>query len=111
MKVDHWYTASSIHDNYPPFSFIQKALKSAEKKAKQSLKEAATVSRIQKARKVLWFEKFFWFISSENYLVIGGRDQQQNELIVKKYLNDGEEWAGRGGEGKGGSEKIMMTVV
>lgn len=35
------------------------------------------------------FEKFFWFISSENFLVIGGRDQQQNELVVKKYLNDG----------------------
>jgi len=35
------------------------------------------------------FEKFFWFISSENYLVIGGRDQQQNELIVKKYLDEG----------------------
>lgn len=48
------------------------------------------MSRIQKARKVLWFEKFYWFISSENYLVIGGRDQQQNELIVKKYLNNSE---------------------
>ena len=35
------------------------------------------------------FEKFFWFISSENYLVIGGRDQQQNELVVKRYLNEG----------------------
>ena len=36
------------------------------------------------------FEKFFWFISSENYLVIGGRDQQQNEIIVKKYLKAGK---------------------
>ena len=35
------------------------------------------------------FEKFYWFISSDNYLIIGGRDQQQNELVVKKYLNDG----------------------
>lgn len=35
------------------------------------------------------FEKFLWFISSENYLVIGGRDQQQNELIVKRYLQPG----------------------
>ena len=35
------------------------------------------------------FEKFYWFISSENYLVIGGRDQQQNEIIVKKYLKAG----------------------
>ena len=38
---------------------------------------------------VIRFEKFYWFISSENYLVIGGRDQQQNELIVKRYLTDG----------------------
>ncbi len=36
------------------------------------------------------FEKFFWFVSSENYLVIGGRDQQQNELIVKRHLKPGK---------------------
>lgn len=63
-----------------------KALKSAEKKTKQTLKEVQTITSINKARKVYWFEKFFWFISSENYLVIGGRDQQQNELIVKRYM-------------------------
>lgn len=63
-----------------------KAMKSAEKKTKQTLKEVQTISNINKARKVYWFEKFFWFISSENYLVIAGRDQQQNELIVKRYF-------------------------
>ncbi|XP_026478468.1 nuclear export mediator factor NEMF homolog isoform X1 [Ctenocephalides felis] len=63
-----------------------KALKSAEKKTKQTLKEVQMMTTISKARKVMWFEKFYWFISSENYLVIGGRDQQQNELIVKRYL-------------------------
>uniref|UniRef100_A0A8C5YQA8 Ribosome quality control complex subunit NEMF n=1 Tax=Marmota marmota marmota TaxID=9994 RepID=A0A8C5YQA8_MARMA len=64
----------------------EKAFKSAEKKTKQTLKEVQTVTSIQKARKVYWFEKFLWFISSENYLIIGGRDQQQNEIIVKRYL-------------------------
>ncbi|XP_040267600.1 nuclear export mediator factor Nemf-like [Bufo bufo] len=68
----------------------EKAFKSAEKKTKQTLKEVQTVSSIQKARKVYWFEKFLWFISSENYLVIAGRDQQQNEMIVKKYLRPGD---------------------
>ncbi|CAH2244833.1 jg23044 [Pararge aegeria aegeria] len=63
-----------------------KALKSAERKTKQTLKEAHTISNITKARKTYWFEKFFWFISSDNYLVIGGRDQQQNELLVKRYM-------------------------
>ncbi|KAG8449169.1 hypothetical protein GDO86_016009 [Hymenochirus boettgeri] len=68
----------------------EKAFKSAEKKTKQTLKEVQTVSTIQKARKVYWFEKFLWFISSENYLVIAGRDQQQNEMIVKRYLKPGD---------------------
>ena len=63
-----------------------KALKSAERKTQQTLKDVRIQTSISKARKVFWFEKFYWFISSENYLVIGGRDQQQNELIVKRYL-------------------------
>ncbi|KAM4543259.1 ribosome quality control complex subunit NEMF [Odontesthes bonariensis] len=67
-----------------------KAMKSAEKKTQQTLKEVQTVTTIQKARKVYWFEKFLWFISSENYLVIAGRDQQQNEMIVKRYLRAGD---------------------
>ena len=63
-----------------------KALKSAERKTQQSLKEMRSISTISKARKTYWFEKFYWFISTENYLIIGGRDQQQNELIVKRYM-------------------------
>ncbi|KFP50324.1 Nuclear export mediator factor Nemf, partial [Cathartes aura] len=71
----------------------EKAFKSAEKKTKQTLREVQTVTTIQKARKVYWqvqFEKFLWFISSENYLIIAGRDQQQNEVIVKRYLKPGD---------------------
>ncbi|CAH1729386.1 unnamed protein product [Chironomus riparius] len=65
-----------------------KALKSAERKTKQALKDVKIQTTITKARKVYWFEKFYWFISSENFLVIGGRDQQQNEVIVKKYMRE-----------------------
>lgn len=64
----------------------EKALKSTEKKTLASIKEAQNIHLIKKARKVLWFEKFKWFVTSENYLVLGGRDAQQNELLVKKYL-------------------------
>ncbi|KAM9777730.1 ribosome quality control complex subunit NEMF [Neosynchiropus ocellatus] len=67
-----------------------KAMKSAEKKTQQTLKEVQTAITIQKARKVYWFEKFLWFITSENYLIIAGRDQQQNEMIVKRYLRAGD---------------------
>jgi predicted ribosome quality control (RQC) complex YloA/Tae2 family protein len=36
-------------------------------------------------RKPEWFEKFRWFISSDNHLVIGGRDATTNEIVIKKY--------------------------
>lgn len=48
---------------------------------------------LQVVRKPAWFERFHWFISSENYLVISGRDAQQNELIVKKYFRKREHTA------------------
>lgn len=40
----------------------------------------------QQLRKAHWFEKFAWFMTSENHLVLSGRDAQQNELLVKRYL-------------------------
>lgn len=46
-------------------------------KQKQTLKEA---------RKVHWFERFHWFVSSDGHLVLSGKDAQQNDLLVKRYL-------------------------
>jgi len=68
----------------------QQAIASAERKTQQALAQVDQRSRIQKLRKVYWFEKFHWFISSENFLVIGGRDAQQNETLVKKYLQSND---------------------
>lgn len=45
---------------------------------------------MDRIRKVFWFEKFDWFISSENYLVISGKSAQMNEMLVKKYMDQGD---------------------
>ncbi|KAK4518124.1 uncharacterized protein ATC70_001475 [Mucor velutinosus] len=63
-----------------------KALKSAERKIRQDLKETKITATINKIRKPFWFEKFLWFISTDGHLVIAGRDMQQNEMLVKRYL-------------------------
>jgi predicted ribosome quality control (RQC) complex YloA/Tae2 family protein len=39
-----------------------------------------------KERKQKWFEKYRWFITSNNLLVVGGKSATQNEEIVKKYM-------------------------
>jgi predicted ribosome quality control (RQC) complex YloA/Tae2 family protein len=46
----------------------------AELKTEQALKQVAVNAKMIKARKQYWFEKFLWFISSDNFLVVGGRD-------------------------------------
>jgi predicted ribosome quality control (RQC) complex YloA/Tae2 family protein len=68
----------------------QKALKAAEKKTAQQLHAVDLKAKIQRLRKIHWFEKFHWFITAENYLVIGGKDAQQNEALVKKQLRKGD---------------------
>ncbi|KAL1359000.1 uncharacterized protein [Arachis hypogaea] len=68
----------------------EKAFKAAEKKTRLQLNQEKSVATISHMRKVHWFEKFNWFISSENYLIISGRDAQQNEMIVKRYMSKGD---------------------
>ncbi|XP_073118460.1 uncharacterized protein [Henckelia pumila] len=68
----------------------EKAFKAAEKKTRKQLSQEKAIATISHMRKVHWFEKFNWFISSENYLVISGRDAQQNEMIVKRYMSKGD---------------------
>jgi predicted ribosome quality control (RQC) complex YloA/Tae2 family protein len=47
-------------------------------------KQEAPAAKI-KAVKQEWYEKFRWFISSDDYLVIGGRDATTNEIVIKKH--------------------------
>ncbi len=43
---------------------------------------------VKKARRREWFETYHWFVSSEGFLVIAGRDAKSNEKIVKRHLKD-----------------------
>ncbi|MFW5946440.1 MAG: ribosome rescue protein RqcH [Candidatus Natronoplasma sp.] len=40
-----------------------------------------------------WFDRYKWFLSSENHMVIAGKDTQTNEEIVKKYLEKYDRYA------------------
>lgn len=68
------------------------ALKSAEKKIAQDLKKNLKGEKpvLQLTRRQMWFEKFLWFISSDGYLVVGGRDAGTNEVLYKKHLRKGD---------------------
>ncbi|KAE8730968.1 hypothetical protein F3Y22_tig00002841pilonHSYRG00092 [Hibiscus syriacus] len=87
-----WYGMKKKQESKQEKTIVahEKAFKAAERKTRLQLSQEKTVATITHMRKVHWFEKFNWFISSENYLVISGRDAQQNEMIVKRYMSKGD---------------------
>ncbi|KAK5135741.1 hypothetical protein LTR08_004727 [Meristemomyces frigidus] len=70
----------------------QKALKSTEQKVMADLKKGLKQEKdvLRPVRKQMWFEKFVYFISSDGYLVLAGRDAQQNEILYRRYLKKGD---------------------
>ncbi|KAF2858884.1 hypothetical protein K470DRAFT_278168 [Piedraia hortae CBS 480.64] len=70
----------------------QKAIKNTEKKVLADLKKGTKQEKqvLRPARKPMWFEKFIFFISSDGYLIIAGRDVQQDELLYHRHLRKGD---------------------
>jgi len=74
-------------------SRAREAIKSLEDKMALEVEEEVS-KRIAKPIKVTaivkrkWYENFYWFKSSDGFLVVGGRDASQNEALVRKWLRD-----------------------
>lgn len=68
--------------------------KALDKEEKTKVALESIVGKISQKRVIVpaqkrepyWFEKFHFFISTENELVIGGKNADQNEIIVKKHM-------------------------
>jgi len=63
---------------------IEDTRKAMEKKA--AAKAAKAGKKLQASRKKHWYDRFRWFVSSDGFLVVGGRDADTNEEIFKKYM-------------------------
>lgn len=70
----------------------KKALLAAKKRLEDIMKKESREKEIafqkenEKQRKKEWYEKFHWFISSDGFLVIGGKDATSNEVVIKKHM-------------------------
>jgi len=60
--------------------------------AKTKAVKAAKKPRV-KPTKSLWFEAYRWTLSSEGFLLLGGRDARTNDQLVKKHLKEGDRYA------------------
>ena len=43
---------------------------------------------VKQQRESKWYERYRWFITSDGFLAIGGRDASSNSAIIRKYLTE-----------------------
>ncbi len=67
----------------------KRKLEEVEKLIEEEQKKELKVKKLER-RKRKWFEKFRWFISSEGFLVLAGKDASTNEVLVKKHMDDND---------------------
>jgi predicted ribosome quality control (RQC) complex YloA/Tae2 family protein len=95
------YIDKSVTENAALYYEKSKKAKSKWEGAEEALKESKRALHRAKEREVKvekklpdspkerhkpeWYEKFRWFISSDGFLVIGGKDATTNEMIIKKH--------------------------
>jgi NFACT protein RNA binding domain len=81
---------SALLDSKKNLSQIEKDLAEAEEL--KSLKPAEIMEALAKRKVEMenkeWYEKFRWFISSEGFLVVAGKDTVSNEVLIKKYAKE-----------------------
>lgn len=68
------------------------ALKSAQRKIELDLAKnlKKEVDDIKAIRPRFWFEKFFWFVTSDGYLCLAGRDDLQTDMIYYRHFSDND---------------------
>ncbi len=75
---------------------IKKTIAEHEKKLEQEQKRHEKALEMQKQqqkkahRKTEWFENFRWFVSSDGFLCVGGRDATTNDILIKKNTSQND---------------------
>ncbi|HIH38916.1 DUF814 domain-containing protein [Candidatus Woesearchaeota archaeon] len=69
---------------------LEKTRKELEHVQKNKGRHLDEIAAIKKVKKRKWYEKFRWFFTSDNRLVIGGRDATTNEIMIKKHTDPGD---------------------
>ena len=71
---------------------LEKTVKEIKQLKEKGIMEEEKEEIKKEKKKVFWFEKFRWFISSDGNIIIAGRDAKSNEIVVKKYLKQGDRY-------------------
>ncbi|HII40152.1 MAG TPA: fibronectin-binding domain-containing protein [Thermoplasmata archaeon] len=74
---------------------VQEAIETTRRETEAARKKAVKVAKRPKVKgtKAMWFDAYRWTMSSEGFLILGGRDARTNDQLVKKHLKEGDRYA------------------
>jgi len=85
------YVHEGIEQNAGRYYDIIKKFRKKKEGALRAMKTTLPKKKEQKRdfipMKKLWYHRFRWFMTSDDVVVLGGRDASQNEELVKKYMS------------------------
>ena len=98
MDIRLFYN-KSVHDNAAYYydsaketrekiEGVKKAIGETEREIEKAKKEVKKSVRMKKEKQ--WFEKFHSAFTSTGRLIIGGRNAQQNDLVVAKHMEEAD---------------------
>ncbi len=98
MEIEIYYNKSAGKNadlKYKQKQKIEQKIKGLKKAQKNTQEKQQQIERPEKQqlKKIIkrdkeWYEKYRWCFTSNNYLVIAGRDAKSNEVVVKKHLEE-----------------------
>src|SRR2546427_4922738 len=74
---------------------ILETIPQAGEESRAAQEQAVKAAKRPRAKptKRFWFEAYRWCLSSEGFLILGGRDAKTNDSLVRKHLKDGDRYA------------------
>jgi len=75
----------ALEDSLKQLSSVEAKMRDTEALRLGTPAEALEQLATRKIKPKKWFEKFRWFVSSDGFLVVAGKDAVTNEVLIKKH--------------------------
>jgi predicted ribosome quality control (RQC) complex YloA/Tae2 family protein len=76
---------TALEESQKKLAEVEAKIKKAEAAEHVEPTEAEEELAKRRVRHKEWFEKFRWFVSSDGFLVVAGKDAVSNEVLIKKH--------------------------
>jgi predicted ribosome quality control (RQC) complex YloA/Tae2 family protein len=96
MKLKLFFN-KSVHENAARYYDLAKqsrekiaGLQKAIEETKKELQKKGKKKEVRVKRKKEWYDKFHHALTSKGKLMLGGRNAQQNDIVVAKHMDDND---------------------